>query len=240
MSSQSDEPGALRLAPILRTFVSCAGYLSILLVALAGARVGEALTRHREELPSVTACRQAKSEHPVGCHPGGLLAVHHAVGRPRRGHRGLWWGSPGADHELAYSSAPVRGPVRALPGEALVVVGMSTEDHVGVVAVEDIPERPYLGRSGPRRGEQGMVEVGQGALGRVVVEGLREPVALRREFAAATHRRAVAVEHDNAPAAPLVCIVAFGGSSGPGAEVAEVAGGILSVVIVVAGRGSCA
>jgi hypothetical protein len=43
---------------------------------------------------------------------------------------------------------------------------------------------------------------------------------LRREFAAAAHLRAVAVEHHNAPTVPLVGIVAFGGVSGPGSEVA--------------------
>jgi hypothetical protein len=64
------------------------------------------------------------------------------------------------------------------------------------------------------------MEVGQGALSRVVGEGLFEPATLRREFAAAAHLRPVAVEHENTPVAPPVGIVAFGGVSGPGAEVA--------------------
>src|SRR5215218_4855097 len=82
-----------------------------------------------------------------------------------------------------------------------------------------------------------MVEVGQGALSRVVCEGLFEPAALRREFAAAAHLRAVAVEHDNTPAAPLVSIVAFGGIPCPASEVAEVAGGVWRKVLMVAYRG---
>jgi hypothetical protein len=78
------------------------------------------------------------------------------------------------------------------------------------------------------------MEVGQGALSRVVGEGLFEPATLRREFAAAAHLRPVAVEHENTPVAPPVGIVAFGGVSGPGAEVA---GCVRRVVIVVACRG---
>src|SRR5215203_5978059 len=58
-----------------------------------------------------------------------------------------------------------------------------------------------------------MVEVGHGALSRVIVEGLLEPAAL------------------------LVGVVAPGRVTGPGAEVAEVAGGVRSVVFVVAYRG---
>jgi hypothetical protein len=94
-------------------------------------------------------------------------------------------GSPGADHKLTNPRAQILGPVRALPGEALVVVGMPAEDHVGVVVVEDDPEWPYIGRSGPGRGEKRVVVVGQGAPGRVVGDGLLEPATLRREFAAA-------------------------------------------------------
>src|SRR5215204_6433028 len=108
-------------------------------MALAGASIGEGLPRHGEELPGVTACRQTKPEHPVGCHPRGLFAVYYAVSRSRRGHRVYGWGSPGADHELAYPAALISGPVWQLGGESLVVVGMPAEDHIGVVAVEDVP-----------------------------------------------------------------------------------------------------
>jgi hypothetical protein len=65
-----------------------------------------------------------------------------------------------------------------------------------------------------------VVEVGQGAFGLVVGEDLPEPVALKRKFAATAYLRTVAVEHDNAPAAPLVGIVAFEGMPCPGSEVA--------------------
>src|SRR5919112_1580042 len=110
-------------------------------MALAGTRVGEGLSRHWEELPGVTACRQTKPEHAVGCHLRGLLAGYYALSRSRRGHRVYGWGSPGADHELAYPSALISGPVRQLGGEPLVVVGMPAEDHIGVVIVKDVPER---------------------------------------------------------------------------------------------------
>src|SRR5918995_6713042 len=114
-------------------------------MTLAGAGVGEGLSRYREELPGVTSCRQAKPEHPVSRRPGRLLAVYHAVSRPRRGHRVYGRGSPCADHELAYPPAQISGPVRALPCESLVVVGMPAEDHISVVVVKDAPERPHFG-----------------------------------------------------------------------------------------------
>src|SRR5215210_596992 len=139
----------------------------ILLVALAGARVSEGLPCHWEELPGVTACRQAKPEHSVGCHTRRFLAVYHAVSRSRRGHWVFGWGSPCTDHELAYPAA-VSGPIWQLGSEALVVMGVPAEDHVGIVVVEDVPERPHLGRGGPGGDEQRVVKVGQGALGRVI------------------------------------------------------------------------
>jgi hypothetical protein len=114
--------------------------LQTALMALAGTRVGEGLPRHWEVLPGVSACRQTKPEHPVGCHTRGLLTVYYAVSHSRRGHRVYGWGVPGADHELAYPAALISGPVRQLGGEPLVVVGMPAEDHIGVVVVEDVPE----------------------------------------------------------------------------------------------------
>jgi hypothetical protein len=87
-------------------------------MALAGASIGEGLPLHGKELPGVTACRQTKPEHPVGCHPRGLLAVYYAVSRSRRSHRVYGWGSPGADHAL------VRRLVEEEPPERPVLVGV--------------------------------------------------------------------------------------------------------------------
>jgi hypothetical protein len=207
------------------------------LVALAGTRVGEPLPCHWKKLPGVTASRQAKPEHPVSCHPWGLLAVNHAIGHSRSGHGVFGWRSPRTDHKLAYT-ATVSGPIRKLGSEALVIVGVPAEDQVGIVVVEDVPERPHLCLGCPGGNEQRVVEVGHSAPGRVVGEGLLEPDALRRVFAAAAHFRAVAVENDNTPATPLVGVIALGGIPGPGSEVGEVSRGVLSVIFVVANRWS--
>src|SRR5215212_10372839 len=82
--------------------------------------------------------------------------------------------------------------------------------------------------------ETGMVEVGQRARGGVGGQVGLEPryhvrLSLRGALARAifgTIRpiKALRVQHDDVPGAPVVGIVAFGGLSGPDAEVVEVAG----------------
>src|SRR5215212_9171281 len=93
----------------------------------------------------------------------------------------------GAGHNLADPVGCVEVPQWILRGEALVVVGVSVEDQVGALRIEDIPE--WLAHIGStiRGTEQGMVPVAQGAPCRVVGGIGLKPLPLRGGCATSSH-----------------------------------------------------
>src|SRR5688572_10562079 len=83
----------------------------------------------------------------------------------------------GAHDELSYASCRVRYPARCLRGEALVVVVVSTQDHIGACGIQSIPARYHLrvvAVRRPRR-EYGVMPVSESARGGVSREVSLEP-----------------------------------------------------------------
>jgi hypothetical protein len=92
----------------------------------------------------------------------------------------------------------------------LVAVGVPREYYVGAISVEHIPEGLYVRGVGTVSGGIArVVEVGQGALRRVVGEVSLKPLALGRARIASAHLLAVAVKGHDVPASQIVAVVAL-------------------------------
>ena len=150
-----------------------------------------------------------------------------------------------AHDELADAVRGVERALRRLRGEALVLVDVAVEHHVGARVVEVLPERLHRGPADARGGEARVVPVGQRA--RVGVRGQvgPQPGLLWRAGRAAADPRAGRVEHDHVPGADVVAVVVLPAHArrpvvgAHPVEVVEVAGAVAraAVVLVVAHGG---
>src|SRR5919112_3238947 len=141
-------------APVLLT------YDSLPLVAGGAARVTKGLARFGHELPLVARGMKRELEDSVGVGVPDL-----AVGADRA--EGIVAPTSGAHDELSYASCGVGFPARFLRGEALVVVVVSTQDHIGPRVIQSVPARYHLRVVAvlrPRR-EYGMMPVSKRAGG---------------------------------------------------------------------------
>ena len=103
-------------------------------VALGSAGVSEAFTLHGDKLPLVALRAQGELEDTVDA-----VGAHLAVGDRGRD-RALASAASGAHYELADALLGVCPPLRVLLGEALVIVLVAGEDHVGIRLVERLPQ----------------------------------------------------------------------------------------------------
>src|SRR5215211_5002429 len=118
-------------------------------------------------------------------------------------------------------------------------MGVPTEDHVGALVVERIPERLHYVRLGGRRREERVMEGGHRARSKMCCQIPLEPLPLRGGCAATAHLRAVAVQDHDVPAAAIITVVAFARISRlAGSEVVEVGGGTGRLVLVVTHGGA--
>ena len=164
-----------------------------------------------QELPLVAAGVERELEDAEG--PG---VLHLRVGQ-RRVQRVVLRAAL-ADHELAHAALVVQLPVGRLGREALVGVVVAAVDELGAVLVEQLPERGRLreravgGPGAPAR----VVPVGAHAASGVGGEVLLEPLVLLGARAAAADQLAVAVQHDEVPAAEVVAVPALAALPGRG------------------------
>src|SRR5829696_4043086 len=87
---------------------------------------------------------------------------------------------------------------------------MTREYYVGAIGVEHIPQGLHVkGVGAVGSGIDRVVEVGQGALHRVVGEVPLKPLALGRARLASAHLVAVAVKGDDVPGPQIVAVVAL-------------------------------
>src|SRR5215207_5038972 len=203
-------------------------------MALGNAGVSEAFTLHGDKLPLVALRAQGELEDTVDA-----VGAHLAVGDRGRD-RGLASAASGAHYELADALLGVCPPLRVLRGEALVVVLVAGEDHVGVRLIERLPQLLHPPGSGAMflpGAEAWMVHISEGAP-RLVVgsEVLLEPPRLGGTRATAD-LLAVAVEGYHVPGPELVGVVSSLGVACGLTEVLKVASGPFGVVLVVAGDG---
>src|SRR5215211_8315372 len=100
--------------------------------------VGKGLTRNGHELPLVTTRMEGQLQYSVG-----VNVAHLAVGfgRQKRVERV----SPGTDDELPYPTFRIRLPFRRLGTEALIVVIVAIQNHVGTTLVKGVPDRSHPG-----------------------------------------------------------------------------------------------
>ena len=105
-------------------------------MTLVSAGVREGLARYMNELPAVEARAEVQPQDPRGAElhasqSGYLAAVDLTAVR----------GAPGPHHELADAVLSVYRAPRGYRGVALVAVGVSREDDVRSMVVEDLPQR---------------------------------------------------------------------------------------------------
>jgi hypothetical protein len=131
---------------------------SEVLVAAGPARVGVVPASNGDELPAVKPRTQLQLQHTggvdlLGLHARLVRAVLIAARSTTRAH-----------YELADASCRRTITTGSYAGEALVAMGMSVEDHIGVMVVKDMPEGLYLGAIIAITGSiERVVEVGKGA-----------------------------------------------------------------------------
>src|SRR5215212_3870064 len=175
-----------------------------ILVALIGAGVGEGLACYGNELPLIGARAEvefedARSAEFDDLQPWGLSVVDLTSARI----------APCACHELADAVLRVSRTPRSYRSVALVAVGVAGEYDIGVMVVEDLPERLHPRRRGTASGgEEGVVEVGEGAPRRMVGQVVPQPASLGGIPSTPTDLGAVAVEGEDVPASAVVTVVA--------------------------------
>src|SRR5215208_6735286 len=203
------------------------------LVAPGPARVGVVLpTLHGDELPLVKARTEFELKH-TGC--ADLLGLHARFVRAfyspaRRTAR--------PDDELADAPGRRTFATGGYAGVALVAVGVSREDDVGVLVIELIPEGPHLGAIVFSIGSiERVVEVGQRALRWVLGEVCAEPAPLGGAPATPTDLLTDAVEDHDVPGSSIVGVVASPALARTPWEVIEVGLRPGGVVLVEANRG---
>src|SRR5215211_1057113 len=158
------------------------------LVAAGPARVGVVPAHHGDELPVVKVRTELELQHTggvdlLGLHARLVRAVLRGARRTARPH-----------YELADAPSRRTCATGGYAREALVAVGMSIEDHVGVMVVKDVPEGPHLGAILASTGSiERVVEVGQRAPRSVVGEVSPQPAPLGRAPVTPTDLVAVAV-----------------------------------------------
>src|SRR5689334_6285484 len=105
--------------------------------------------------------------------------------------------------------------------ELLITMDVSIQHKIGIGRIERLPEgqRHSVLTTG---GKERMMPVGQGAAGGMGGEIGTQPALLRRPRLT-TDFGAVTIEDDDMPGSQVVAVVALGGITGGGAEVAEVA-----------------
>ena len=143
------------------------------LVAAGPARVGVVPARYRNELPAVKARTEVELQYTESVDLLGLHArLVRALLRPSR--------STARPHdELADAPSRRTFTTGGYAGEALVAVGMPTEDNIGVMVVKDVPEGLHLGAIVSATGSiERVVEVGKRAPRPVAVEVSPQPAPL--------------------------------------------------------------
>src|ERR1700730_9556969 len=130
----------------------------------------------------------------------------------------------GARHELANATRRVAAAIRILRSEALIVVVVAADNHVGIGIVERLPKRLHLIVISMRAtgAEQRLVPIRQRAGSRVRRQVGAQPLNLARTCAAAPYVRIFAVKNDDVPGYPLILVVAILGISRGRPKVIEV------------------
>src|SRR5579864_1042237 len=119
--------------------ISCRADIgSIALVTGAAAGVGKGLPFLGNELPVVALGLQREFENSEG-----RGVANFTVGFRRLGKWPVIF-SAGADDEFANAALRVRGGIGCLRREALVVVIVAANDHVGIGIVKRLPQRLYF------------------------------------------------------------------------------------------------
>ena len=142
-------------------------------MAVGPARVGVVPASHGHKLPAVKPRSQLQLKHTGGVD---LLGLHTWLVRtflsPARS-------TTCANYELADASCRRTFATGSYAGEALVAMGMSIEDHIGVMVVKDVPEGLYLGAIvGVTGSIERVLEIGKSAPRWVVGEVCAEPAPL--------------------------------------------------------------
>ena len=202
-------------------------------VAAAAARVARGLARHRDELPRVRPVAERELQDAIHA-ADPCLAV--------RNYQRIGGVEPLASrthHELADPGHRIGDTRGRLGREPLVVTHVRVDDQRRMPGDEVVPERLYCRgrreRARRRRVEARAVPHGEDALLRGRGEIGLEPRLLRR----AERRRdvaVVAVEDDDVPGAEIVAVIALGGVSRGGTEVAEIPGRRGARVVIVVPR----
>src|SRR5215472_4882040 len=172
-------------------------------VAGTASSIGKRFARLRHKFPFIAGCVQSKFEDTEGIRIPDLtvgLGAHEPAVRIL---------SSRADHKFPDTSIRVWLSLGILGSKTLVVMIVSTDDHIRIGCIQQIPEWLHCRVISvcPTGTEQWLVPIGQSALGRVRPQVFAKPGRLLGSRPATSNRRTLAVQHYDVPRAQVITVV---------------------------------